>query len=67
MQNVKVNPDAEYVARIRKAIKDKDGYCPCVLIKSPHTKCMCREFRDQVERGEPGFCHCGLYYIEAEK
>jgi hypothetical protein len=43
---------------IQDAVKANDGYCPCVRIKSPDTKCMCKEFREQKE---PGLCHCGLY------
>ena len=37
--------------------KDNGGYCPCRLQKTPDTKCMCKEFREQ----EEGECHCGLY------
>lgn len=53
-----INKDKDHVDTIRKAIKDNDGYCPCSFIKSPATKCMCEEFREQET---PGFCHCGLY------
>jgi hypothetical protein len=24
---------------------------------------MCKDFREQIERNEPGECHCGLYEI----
>ena len=34
------------------------GYCPCAIEKTPDTKCICKEFREQEE---PGFCHCGRY------
>ena len=40
------------------AIKDNDGYCICAVGKTPDTKCMCKEFREQEETG---VCHCGLY------
>ena len=43
---------------ISAAVKENDGYCPCMRIKTPDTKCMCKEFREQ---GESGVCHCGLY------
>lgn len=54
---IKVNPDNELVASVRKSLKDNDGYCPCILSKTPESKCMCKEFRDL----EEGVCHCGLY------
>ena len=43
---------------IRQAIKDNDGYCVCAIEKTPDTKCMCKEFREQEKSG---LCHCGLY------
>ena len=54
---IKVNEDKELVNEIRQKLKDNEGYCPCMLQKTPDTKCMCREFREQ----EEGECHCGLY------
>lgn len=56
-----LNPDEEYVKEIRAALKKNSGYCPCALTKTEDTKCMCKEFREQVERNEPGLCHCGLW------
>lgn len=63
------NPDAEYVKEMRKSLKDNDNCCPCSLLRNKDTKCMCKEFRDQVARNEPGFCHCGLYcaVVESEE
>lgn len=61
---IKTNPDKEHVDKIRKLLKANDGYCPCVLGKSPETKCMCKEF---LEATEPGPCHCGLYIKSFEK
>lgn len=60
---VKINSDKNLVDTIRKKIKDNGGYCPCSLIKSEETKCMCKAFREQIDRGEAGECHCGLYKI----
>lgn len=60
---IKQNPDKEYAQQIRTKLKENGGYCPCRLEKTPDTKCMCKEFRDQIERGETGECHCGLYVI----
>lgn len=54
---IKLNSDKELVNNIRKRLKKNDNYCPCRLIKSEDTKCMCKEFREQ----EEGECHCGLY------
>lgn len=55
------NPDTEYVAEMKNKLKENSGYCPCSIIRNQDTKCMCKDFRDQVARNEPGFCHCGLY------
>lgn len=58
------NPDAEYANEIKKRLKENNGYCPCSIVKNKDTKCRCKEFRDQIKRGETGACHCGLYVIE---
>ena len=55
--------DKEKADAIRKSIKENDGYCPCALEKSPDTKCMCKDFRDQIEQRIEGKCHCGLYEV----
>jgi len=52
-----LNPDREIVLDIRERLKANDGYCPCSLLRTPETKCMCKEFREMAE----GECHCGLY------
>lgn len=39
-------------------VRQNDGYCPCAIERTPDTKCMCKEFREQ---DAPGKCHCGLY------
>ncbi len=54
---IKENPDKEYVKEVRKQLKENDGYCPCKLKRTPDTKCMCKDFREQNE----GTCLCGLY------
>ena len=54
---VKVSDNKELVKEIRTKLKENDGYCPCSLIKSEDTKCMCKEFREQ----NVGGCHCGLF------
>lgn len=54
---ISVNSDQGVVAEVRKALAANEGYCPCKLVHTPDTKCMCREFREQPS----GTCHCGLY------
>lgn len=49
---VEINP------AVRKSVEANDGYCPCMMERTPETKCMCKEFREQKE---PGPCHCGRY------
>jgi len=53
-----LNPDTEKVAKIRKALTNNKGYCPCVLVKSEDTICPCKKMREENE------CICGLYIIE---
>ena len=60
------NPDTEVVKTVQEGLKRTGGYCPCKRPKSEDTKCMCKEFRDQIEKGESGMCHCGLYIAEAD-
>ena len=57
---ISINPDKELAESIKQALKDNDGYCPCVTTKTPDTKCMCKEFRET----KSGMCHCGLYIKE---
>lgn len=58
--NLKIipNPNKEEYKKIKQAVKDNSGYCPCLLEKSQNTKCPCKAFREQDFEGE---CHCGLY------
>mgnify|MGYP004536331685 CR=1 FL=1 len=49
--------DAELANETLTALKENGGYCPCRLEKTADTKCMCKEFREQLY----GPCHCGLY------
>lgn len=66
LMKIKLSEDNDLVNDIRQQLKDNDGYCPCRLEKTLDTKCMCKEFKMQLEEGP---CHCGLYekyYIEEE-
>ena len=60
---VTLNPDPEVVKMVKEGLAAKDGYCPCRLEKTEDNKCICREFREQMEDPDfEGFCHCLLYY-----
>jgi ferredoxin-thioredoxin reductase catalytic subunit len=60
---VKLNDDKTVVERIKKGLKEKDGFCPCKLGKLPENKCMCEEFKAQIQDPDfEGYCHCMLYY-----
>lgn len=63
---ITTNSNKELVNKIREKMKDNGGYCPCKVQKTPDTKCMCKEFREKMERNETGECHCGLYVIKDE-
>ena len=63
---ISYNPDENVVKIIKEGLEKKGGYCPCRLEMTEDTKCMCKEFRDQIEKGESGMCHCGLYIAEAD-
>lgn len=52
------NPIKEEYDEITQAVKNNDGYCPCLLEKFESSKCICLEFREQTTEG---FCHCGRY------
>ena len=65
MGKVRLNDNTEIVAAVKEGLKRKDGYCPCRLEKIPENKCICKEFRDQINDPEfEGYCHCMLYYKE---
>ena len=65
MGKVRLNENAEIVAKIKEGLKLKGGYCPCRLEKSEDTKCICKEFREQIADPDfEGYCHCYLYYKE---
>ncbi|MBQ5758566.1 MAG: hypothetical protein IIV92_00385 [Schwartzia sp.] len=60
---ISVNPDEKIAEVVREGLKRTGGYCPCRLERTEDTKCMCKEFREQMADPEfEGFCHCRLYY-----
>lgn len=54
---IRLNDDKHHIKKVKEALKDNDGYCPCALVKDADHKCICKDFREQKE----GLCHCGLY------
>lgn len=59
---VSVSKDKKHVELIRSKLRANDGYCPCALVRTADTKCMCKDFLENVEAGQ--ICHCGLYLKE---
>lgn len=60
---VTFNENKELVAKVQEGLKRTGGYCPCRLERTPDTKCMCKEFRDQIaDPSYEGYCQCLLYY-----
>lgn len=61
---ITLNPDEAVVKTVKEGLKAKDGFCPCKLGKLPENKCMCEEFKAQINDPDfEGFCHCRLYYV----
>lgn len=61
---VKKNPDNKKYKEVTIKVIQNDGFCPCLVQKTEETKCMCKEFRDQIDNGISGFCRCGRFYNE---
>ena len=62
---IRENTDQEIVKAIREGLARTGGYRPCRLERTPETKCMCEEFRNQIKDPDfEGYCHCYLYYKE---
>lgn len=62
---IKFNPDKSIVDAVKMGLKKTGGYCPCRLERTEDTKCMCKEFKEQINDPDfEGFCHCYLYYKE---
>lgn len=62
---IRLNDNAEIVKTVKEGLAARGGYCPCRMEMSEDTKCMCREFREQIKDPNfEGYCHCLLYYKE---
>lgn len=59
------NPEwsEDQVKEFEQKVKLNEGYCPCSIFKTKDTKCMCKQFRDQIKAKQPGSCHCGLHVL----
>mgnify|MGYP002515169542 CR=1 FL=1 len=62
---IRYNSDEEIVKTIKEGLERTGGYCPCKLDRSEENKCMCQEFKGQIQDPDyEGYCHCRLYYKE---
>ena len=62
---IRLNDDAQVVAKVKAGLERTGGYCPCRVQRTEETRCMCQEFRDQIKDPDfEGYCHCYLYYKE---
>lgn len=60
---ISLNPDAGVVEAVREGLEQTGGYCPCRRERSEANRCMCQEFRKQIDDpAYEGYCHCMLYY-----
>ena len=63
MAKIMLNPDAEVVKTVKDGLKMTGGYCPCRIQRTEENKCICEEFRRQMEDPDfEGSCLCLLYY-----
>lgn len=60
---IRFTKDEDVKEVVLRALKNNEGYCPCKIDRIPENKCMCKEFREQLE----GECHCGLYVKERKE
>lgn len=62
---IRLNEDPEIVRTVKEGLAARGGYCPFRTVRNEDTKCMCREFREQIKDPDfEGYCHCMLYYKE---
>ena len=62
---IRLNENKEIADMVQERMKARGGYCPCRREMTEDTKCMCKEFREQIADPEfEGYCHCMLYYKE---
>ena len=62
---IRLNENKEIADMVQEGLKARGGYCPCRREMTEDTKCMCKDFREQIADPEfEGYCHCMLYYKE---
>ena len=62
---IRLNENKEIADMVKEGLKARGRYCPCRREMTEDTKCMCKEFREQIADPEfEGYCHCMLYYKE---
>lgn len=66
MIKIAINPDENFVKEVREKIKANNGHCACAISFDESNNCMCEEFRQQINEGIAGECHCGLYILTVE-
>ena len=61
--SVILNPNEAVVKTVKEGLSRTGGYCPCRRERTEDTRCICKEFREQIaDPSYEGFCHCMLYY-----
>ena len=61
---IRLNENEKVVKMVKEGLKKKNGYCPCRLEMNEDTKCMCKEFREQIaDENFEGYCTlCNFTY-----
>lgn len=67
MIKVTTNSDKKLVKEIREKINANNGHCACAITFNDDNRCICKEFREQIDAGMAGECHCGLYTLIVEE
>lgn len=63
-KKITLNPDADVVKSIREGLEKTGGYCPCRLERTEENKCMCQEFREQIQDPDfEGYCQIGRAHV----
>lgn len=47
---IRLNENKEIADMVKEGLKARGGYCPCRREMTEDTKCMCKEFREQIGR-----------------
>ena len=62
---IRYNENEEIVKVVKEGLKESGGYCPCRRERTEENKCICKEFKEQInDPNFEGYCHCMLYYKE---